>query len=89
MIDPIVAGILGSALVVVLLLLGMPIAFLMMFVGFIAIWALTSLGAALPVVAKTIYEVAANYPYTIIPLFHPYGRICRQRRHHKRALRDI
>jgi len=69
MIDPIVAGILGSALVVVLLLLGMPIAFLMMFVGLIGLWTLTSLEAALPVVAKTIYEVAANYPYTIIPLF--------------------
>ncbi len=69
MIDPIVAGILGSVLVVVLLLLGMPIAFLMMFVGFIGIWTLTSLEAALPVVARTIYEVAANYPYTIIPLF--------------------
>lgn len=69
MIDPIVAGILGSVLVVVLILLGMPIAFLMMFVGFIGIWTLTSLEAALPVVAKTVYEVAANYPYTIIPLF--------------------
>lgn len=35
MIDPITVGILGSALVVILLLLGMPIAFLMMFVGFL------------------------------------------------------
>jgi tripartite ATP-independent transporter DctM subunit len=69
MIDPIIVGILGSILVIVLLLLGMPIAFLMMFVGFFGIWTLTSLEAALPVVAKTIYEVAANYPYTIIPLF--------------------
>jgi tripartite ATP-independent transporter DctM subunit len=69
MIDPIMVGILGSALVVVLLLLGMPIAFLMMFVGFFGIWTLTSLDAALPVVAKTLYETAANYPYTIIPLF--------------------
>ena len=69
MIDPITVGILGSALVVFLLLLGMPIAFLMMFVGFFGIWTLTSLEAALPVVAKTVYETAANYPYTIIPLF--------------------
>jgi tripartite ATP-independent transporter DctM subunit len=69
MIDPIIVGITGSALVVLLLLLGMPIAFLMMFVGFFGIWTLTSLEAALPVVAKTIYETAANYPYTIIPLF--------------------
>jgi tripartite ATP-independent transporter DctM subunit len=69
MIDPVIVGITGSLLVVVLLLLGMPIAFLMMFVGFFGIWTLTSLEAAIPVVAKTIYETAANYPYTIIPLF--------------------
>ena len=69
MIDPIIVGVLGSVLVMVLLLIGMPIAFLMMFVGFFGIWTLTSLEAALPVVAGTIYETAANYPYTIIPLF--------------------
>lgn len=69
MIDPIVVGILGSLLVMVLLLLKMPIAFLMMFVGFLGIWKLTSFEAALPVVARTVYETAANYPYTIIPLF--------------------
>lgn len=67
--DPIVAGILGCGLLVVLLLLGMPIAFMMMLVGFLGIWHLTSLDAALPVMAKTLYGVAAHYPYTIIPLF--------------------
>lgn len=69
MIEPITIGIIGSALVMVLLLLGMPIAFLMMFVGFFGIWSLTSLEAALPIVASTVYETASNYPYTIIPLF--------------------
>ena len=67
--NPITAGILGSALLVFLLFLGMPIAFVMMFVGFLGISYLTSVNAALPVVAKTVYETASNYPYTIIPLF--------------------
>lgn len=67
--SPILVGVLGSLLLVVLLLLGMPIAFMMMFVGFLGIWYLTSLDAALPIVAKTLYGVAAHYPYTIIPLF--------------------
>lgn len=67
--SPILVGLLGSLLLVVLLLLGMPIAFMMMFVGFLGIWHLTSLEAALPIVAKTLYGVAAHYPYTIIPLF--------------------
>ncbi len=47
----------------------MPIAFVMMFVGFLGISYLASVNAALPVVAKTVYETAAHYPYTIIPLF--------------------
>lgn len=67
--SPVVVGILGSILLLVLLFLGMPIAFMMMLVGFLGIWYLTSLEAALPVVAKTLYGVAAHYPYTIIPLF--------------------
>jgi tripartite ATP-independent transporter DctM subunit len=41
----------------------------MMFVGFLGISYLASVNAALPVVANTVYETAAYYPYTIIPLF--------------------
>ncbi len=67
--DPVTVGILGCVLLVVLLFLGMPIAFVMMFVGFSGIWALSSLDAALPKVAETVWGVANNYPYTIIPLF--------------------
>jgi len=63
------AGLVGSALLIFFLFLGMPIAFVMMFVGFLGISYLASVHAALPVVAKTIYETAAYYPYTIIPLF--------------------
>lgn len=67
--DPVVVGLLGCAALLVLLLMGMPIAFMMMLVGLGGIWALSSLAAALPVVAKTLYGVTAHYPYTIIPLF--------------------
>lgn len=67
--SPITIGIIGSGVLVFLLFLGMPIAFVMMFVGFLGISYLTSVNAALPVVAKTLYETASHYPYTIIPLF--------------------
>lgn len=67
--NPITIGIIGSGILVFLLFLGMPIAFVMMFVGFLGISYLTSVNAALPVVAKTVYETASHYPYTIIPLF--------------------
>jgi len=68
-VTPIAAGIIGSVFLLVLLFLGMPIAFVMMFVGFLGISYLASVHAALPVVANTVYETAAYYPYTIIPLF--------------------
>ncbi len=76
--DPILAGILGSALVVLLLLLGMPIAFLMMLVGFLGVWALSSFEAAIGVLGRTIYEVSSHYPYTIIPLFVLMGSFASQ-----------
>ncbi len=67
--SPVTVGILGSVLLVFLLFLGMPIAFVMMLVGFLGISYLASISAALPVIANTVYETASFYPYTIIPLF--------------------
>lgn len=71
--DPITTGIVGSVGVLVLLLLGMPIALSLMLIGFLGIWYLTSAAAALPVAARTLYEVSANYSYTVIPLFIVMG----------------
>jgi len=59
--------------VFLLLFLGMPIAFALMLVGFAGIAYLASLEAALPVAARTVYEVSAYYPYTVIPLFIVMG----------------
>ncbi|MCU0540550.1 MAG: TRAP transporter large permease, partial [Desulfobacterales bacterium] len=73
--DPVAVGLLGCLLLGVLLLLGMPIAFLLMLVGFLGICQLASLGAALPVVAQTLYGVASHYPFTIIPLFIVMGSL--------------
>lgn len=73
MLDPITTGIIGTIGVFVLLFLGMPIAFALMFIGFCGISYLASVDAALPVTASTVYEVAAYYPYTVIPLFIVMG----------------
>lgn len=67
--NPIFVGLVGIVLLLFLLVLGMPIAFVMMFIGVLGMSCLTSIPAALPVVAKTVYETASHYPYTIIPLF--------------------
>ncbi len=71
--SPVVVGIVGTLLVFLLLFLGMPIAFALMLVGFLGLSHLSSLEAALPVLARTFYEVAAHYPYTVIPLFIVMG----------------
>lgn len=71
--DPITAGVLGTALVFLLLFLGMHIAYAMMFVGFVGVTYLASFEAALPMTARTVYEVSAYFPYTVIPLFIVMG----------------
>jgi tripartite ATP-independent transporter DctM subunit len=71
--DPVVSGIMGTLLMFFLLSLGMPIAFAMLLVGFLGICLLSSVGAALPVLARTVYETSAYYPYTVIPLFVVMG----------------
>ena len=71
--DPVIAGVIGTVLVFLLLFLGMPIAFALMLVGFAGISYLASIEAALPIAARTVYEVSAYYPYTVIPLFIVMG----------------
>ena len=53
---------------VLLIFLGMPIAFALMLWAS-GIWAFAGSGAALPLLASTVYETASTYPFTIIPLF--------------------
>jgi len=73
MVDPVIIGVMGTCLVFLLLFVGMPIAFAMMFVGFLGVTYLSGVGAALPMVARTVYEVSSYYPYTVIPLFIVMG----------------
>ncbi len=71
--DPITVGILGSLLLFIFLLMGIPIAFSLLLVGFFGTAYIASINAALPMIARTVYESAAYYPYTIIPLFIVMG----------------
>jgi tripartite ATP-independent transporter DctM subunit len=71
--DPVIVGVLGSCFLFLLLLIGMPIAFSLMLVGFLGISYLASIKAALPLLARTVYEASSHYPYTIIPLFIVMG----------------
>ncbi len=71
--DPVWVGIVATGLLFFLLINGLPIAYSLMVIGFLGICILASPGAALPLVARTVYESASHYPYTIIPLFIVMG----------------
>ncbi len=71
--DPVTIGIIGTILLFLLLFMGMPIAFALFLVGGGGIAYLASFEAAMPVMASTLYEVAAFYPYIVIPLFIVMG----------------
>jgi tripartite ATP-independent transporter DctM subunit len=71
--DPVIVGIVGTVVAFLLLFLGMPIAYALMLVGFVGVSVLASVEAALPMVARTIFEVSSFYPYTVIPLFIVMG----------------
>lgn len=73
--DPLVVGMVGSGVLVVLLVIGMPIAYSMMFAGVMGLSLLTSPLTALDTMLSSIYHTCTDYPYTIIPLFVLMGSV--------------
>ena len=67
--SPETAGIVGIALLLVLFLIRVQIAFAMAIVGFIGILYLAGLEPALTLLAQDIYESFTSYPLSVIPMF--------------------
>jgi tripartite ATP-independent transporter DctM subunit len=67
--SPVAAGIVGIALLLLLFLLRMPVAFAMAFVGFIGFAYLADSGPALSLLAQDIYHTFSSYPLSVIPMF--------------------
>jgi len=67
--SPIMAGIVGIGLLILLFLLRMPVAFAMAFVGFVGFAYLTGPGPALSILAQDIFEQFSSYPLSVIPMF--------------------
>jgi C4-dicarboxylate transporter DctM subunit len=65
----IIAGIAGIGLLLVLFLLGLPVAFAMAFVGLVGFAYLGDTGPALSLLAQDIFEQFSSYPLTVIPMF--------------------
>jgi len=69
------AGIVGLIALFVLIFTRMPVGFVMALVGFAGFAYVTSLPAALSLVAKDIFDVFASYNLTVIPLFILMGQV--------------
>lgn len=67
--SPAAIGIIGIALVIVLFLLRMPVAFAMALVGFVGFAYLTTPEAALSLLGLDIFDQFSSYPLSVIPMF--------------------
>ncbi len=67
--DPVIVGILGIVVLVVLFLIEFPVAFAMGFVGFVGFGFLTNFNAGLDMLAIDIFESFSSYSLTVIPMF--------------------
>ncbi|NMB36209.1 MAG: TRAP transporter large permease subunit, partial [Firmicutes bacterium] len=67
--SPLLAGAVGIIGFFVLLALGMPIAYAMGLVGFVGFSYLSSVDAALRIVAQDLYNSFASYSLSVIPMF--------------------
>ena len=67
--SPIAVGLSGIALLILLFLLKMPVAFAMAMVGFAGFAFLTTPEAALSLLANDIFGTFTSYPLSVIPMF--------------------
>ena len=73
--DPTLAGIIGIVIMVFLFMTRMPVAFVMMLVGFIGFSLLTSWKGGLNLLSRNVYDAFSSYELSTIPLFILMGQI--------------
>ena len=67
--DPVVVGLLGIVLLLVLFILNMPVSFAMAFVGFLGFGYLVGWEASISLLASDLFTQLSNYPLNVIVLF--------------------
>jgi C4-dicarboxylate transporter DctM subunit len=74
--SPIATGLVGIALLLLLMAIGMPIGFAMMLLGFVGFSYLANLSGAFHILAMVPYEMISNYDFCVLPLFFFMASIC-------------
>ncbi|MEJ2156204.1 MAG: TRAP transporter large permease [Desulfobacteraceae bacterium] len=67
--DPVVVGLLGIVLLLVLFLFNMPVSFAMAFVGFVGFGYLVGWEASVSLLVSDLFSMLSNYPLNVIVLF--------------------
>ncbi len=67
--SPVIVGILGIVVLVVIFLLRMPVGFAMAFVGFIGFSCLVSPEAGFSILARDAFHIFSSYSLTVLPMF--------------------
>lgn len=73
--DPQIIGVVGIAVLFLLLIIGMPIGFSLAFVGFWGIGFITDISVALPTLIRSFFGTFTTYSFTVIPLFVIMGEL--------------
>ena len=71
----ILVGIFGLALLLLLFLTGIELAFAMALVGFLGFSYIVSVNAALDLLATDIMDIFSSYGFTVVPLFMLMGQV--------------
>lgn len=73
--SPVLVGVLGIGVMLVLLLIRIPVAFSMFAVGFAGIWYLNGLQAATGLLSSETFALATNAELIVVPLFILMGNV--------------
>lgn len=74
-INLVLLGILGIVFLLVLMFMGVPIAFSFAFTGIVGSWYLIGLSPVLNMIGTSTYKMTANYTWTVLPLFMLMGQV--------------
>ncbi len=73
--DPVIIGIIGIVVLVIVFLLGMPVGFTMGFIGLVGFCIVNSLSSGLSMVSRDFFDTFSNYNLTVIPMFVFMGSV--------------
>ena len=76
--DPVIIGLIGLAILFLLIFLRLPIGFAMLLVGIIGVGFLTTMGRGVSLLGISPFTTASSYLFCVLPLFILMGLICNE-----------